>query len=74
MYRNLVLDNIIPGPASQCIAYYELEDIKREVGDNAVDPDDTCPSPSNAFNSGKAPTAVHSNESGHLRNKVPIFS
>lgn len=68
LQTNLVLHNIIPGLATQCIADYELEDIKREIGDNAVDPDNSCPSPSNTCDSGKAPATIHSNDGSHLNN------
>ena len=64
-----MLDYSIPGVATQCITDYELEDVEREIGDNAVYPDNACPSPSNAFDSSKSPATVHSNEGSHLNNK-----
>ena len=62
----LVLDHGIPGLAAQCIADDELEDVKREVGDNAEDPDDSTPAPSNTLDSSKAPVCIDSNYGSQL--------
>jgi len=67
LFQNLVLQQIIPGLPSQCIANDELEDIERDVGDNAVNPDDSCPSPTNPLDSCKGPGCIYSNDSCHLQ-------
>lgn len=55
--------------ATQCITDQELEDIEREIGDNAVDPDSACPSPSDTVDFGKAPVTIYGNEGSHLNNR-----
>ena len=63
----LILEKIIPGFACQCISNDELEDIQRNIEDNAVDPDNTGPSPSYTFDSRKAPICIDSNQSSNLK-------
>lgn len=63
---HLVLKHVVPGLAGQSKSDDELEDIEREVGNDAVNPDHSCPSPPNAMDPGKAPVCIHSNDSGNL--------
>lgn len=63
---DLVLKQVVPCLASQRVAGDELEDIKRDVSNYAIEPDDSCPSPSNALDPGEAPACIHSNQSSHL--------
>lgn len=63
---DLVLKQVIPGFATQGVADDELEDIKRDVGNQAEEPDNSCPSPSNALDPGEAPACIHGYESSHL--------
>uniref|UniRef100_A0A6N2MT07 Uncharacterized protein n=1 Tax=Salix viminalis TaxID=40686 RepID=A0A6N2MT07_SALVM len=65
--KAIARQQIIPGLPSQCIADNEFDDIKRDIGDNAKKPNDSCPSPTNAFDSCKGPACIHSNESSHLQ-------
>ncbi|RWW20605.1 hypothetical protein GW17_00015283 [Ensete ventricosum] len=51
----LVLEKVVPGPAAQTIANDELENVEREVGDEAVEPNDPSPPPSDALHPRKAP-------------------
>ena len=53
--EDLVLEKVVPGLAAERVADDELEDVEREVGDQAEEPDDPCPSPSDALNPGKPP-------------------
>lgn len=66
LFRNLVLEQIIPGLPTQSVSNDELEDIKREVGDDAEEPYGSCPSPPNAFNPSKAPAWIHGYACGNL--------
>lgn len=52
---DLVLEQIVPGPATESIADDELEDVKGEVGDDAEDPNNYCPTPPDALNPCEAP-------------------
>lgn len=63
---NLVLKQIIPGLPTQCIADDELEDIKGEACDDAVNLDHSCPSPTNAMNSSKVPFGIHGDDGCQL--------
>lgn len=69
----LVLDHIIPSLATQCISSRELENVKRNVEDYAVDPDHSCPSPANTFHVSKGPVGIYSNQGSHL-NKIESIS
>lgn len=44
----------------------ELEDVKWDVSDNAVHPDESSPSPSNTVDSCKIPVSVYGNYSSQL--------
>lgn len=55
-----ILSNIIPCLATQCITYDELEEIQRYVENDAVEPNHTCPTPSNSFHVCKLPVCIHS--------------
>ncbi|RRT47164.1 hypothetical protein B296_00033279 [Ensete ventricosum] len=46
---------LLRGPAAQTIANDELENVEREVGDEAVEPNDPSPPPSDALHPRKAP-------------------
>jgi hypothetical protein len=70
---DLILEEIIPGSATQNVADYEFEEIKRDVEDNAVKPDNNCPSPSNAMDSRKSPVAIHSDECCNLNGKPETY-
>lgn len=56
-----LLNNKIPGPATQSIANEELDEIKWDVEDYVIEPDHTSPTPSNPFNCSKAPICIDSN-------------
>lgn len=63
----LVLDHIIPGLSAQSIPNDELKDIEREVGNDAEDPNDSGPSPSDALDASEFPSCIHSNDSSNLQ-------
>jgi hypothetical protein len=62
----LVKDKI-PGSPAHRVTNEELDDIQWQVKDNVVKPNDTSPTPSNAFDCGKSPVGVDSNYSSNLR-------
>lgn len=53
-----IFNHIVPGFATKGVAGDELEDIKRNVCDDTVEPDDSTPSPSAPFDSCKFPVCV----------------
>ena len=57
--RYLVLEEVVPGPAAEHKADEELEQVEREVEDDAVEPDYASPAPADALDPGKAPVGVH---------------
>lgn len=57
-YSYPLLYNKIPCPTAQSIAYNELYQIKWKVKDDVIKPDYTSPTPSNPFNSSKAPICI----------------
>ena len=69
----LILKHIIPGPATQYISDKELEEIKRDVEDDTVDPNDTSPSPTNTMYLCKAPIGIHSNHRSNLINQAKLI-
>lgn len=63
---DLVLEHVVPGTARESHADKKLEDVERNVCNNAVDPDNSSPFPSNSIDSSKVPVCIHSNDSCHL--------
>ena len=61
-----LLNNKIPGPATQSIANEELDEIKWDIEDYVIEPDHTSPTPSNPFNCSKAPICIDRNYCGNL--------
>jgi len=59
---NSLLNDKIPSFPAQSISDEELEDIKWEVKDEIVEPHNTSPAPSNAFDRSEPPVSVHSNQ------------
>jgi len=51
----------------------ELDDIQRQERDDAVQPDNSSPTPANASDVGEAPGGVHCNEGGDLCKKNHSF-
>jgi hypothetical protein len=66
----LILEQIIPGLATQRISDNEFKDIQRDVEDDAVEPNYASPSPPNSANPRKAPICIHSNDGGHLNKSI----
>lgn len=64
--ENLVLQHVVPGFAAQAVADDELEDVEREVSHNAINPDHSGPSPSNALDPCEFPARVNGNNRGNL--------
>ena len=64
--QNLVLEHVVPCTSCESHADEKLENVKRNVCNNAVDPDNSCPSPPNSIDSSKVPVCIHSNGSCHL--------
>lgn len=64
--ENLVLQHVVPGLAAQGVADNELENVKREVSHNAIEPDHSGPSPSNALDPREFPARVNSDDRGNL--------
>ena len=60
-------EDIVPSLATEEVADDELEEVKRDVGYNAVYPDHTGPSPSDSTDPCKAPVCVDSKYSGNLQ-------
>lgn len=58
-YSDLVLEHVVPCFTRKSNANQELEEIKREVSDNAVKPDYSSPFPSNSMDSCKFPVSIH---------------
>lgn len=69
-----ILDHVIPSLATQSISSGKLENVKRNVEDYAVNPDNSCPSPPNSFHISEAPVGVHSNQGSHLKIIELLFS
>lgn len=67
----LILDHCVPCPSTQAKTDDEFKDILRYVGNNGVDPDDCCPSPSNTLDPGEFPVCIYSKHCSNL--KVVIF-
>jgi len=55
-----IFNHVVPSFATKGIASDKLEDIKRNVCDDTVDPDDSTPSPSTTFDSRKFPMRISS--------------
>ena len=64
-----LLNDKIPSFPAQSISDEELEDIKWEVKDEIVEPHNTGPAPSNAFDWSETPVSVHSNQCSYLHPK-----
>lgn len=62
----LVLDNVVPGLPTQSISSDELKNVQRDVKDNAVEPNNTSPSPSNTLYLSKFPVGIYSEDSSNL--------
>lgn len=60
-------EDVVPSLATEEVADDELEDVKRDVGYNAVYPDHTSPSPSDSTDPCKTPVCVDSKYSGNLQ-------
>ena len=66
----LIFKYSIPCLPTQCISNHELENIQRYVGDNGVEPDNTCPSPSHTFDSCKFPVCINSKNCSKLNRQT----
>ena len=66
----LVLQKIIPCLPTQHVANAELEDVEREVSDNAVEPDNARPAPSAPLDLRKRPVRVNSYQRRYLSQKI----
>lgn len=53
-----IFNHVIPSFASKDVAGDELKDIKRNVCDDTINPDDSTPSPSAPFDSRKFPMCI----------------
>jgi len=62
----LVFEEIKPSPTTQNIADGEFQDVKRNVGDQSVNPDNSSPSPPHSFYPCKAPIGINSYDSCNL--------
>jgi hypothetical protein len=67
MNTYLVLQEIVPGLASQHVADGELEQVERDEGDDAVEPDDARPPPPDSSDVGEPKVGPHCNQSGNLQ-------
>lgn len=61
-----LLNNKIPSPPTKGVSDEELNKIKWDVTDKVIKPNDTSPTPSDPFNSSKAPICIDSNYSSNL--------
>lgn len=62
----LILEHVVPSTASESHADEKLEDVKRNVGDNAKDPNNSSPFPPDSVDSSEVPVCIDSNGSCHL--------
>lgn len=67
------MDKVVPGLAAESVANNELENVEREVGDEAVDPDHSGPAPSDALDPGEAPGRVHRDRGSHLQENPSVL-
>lgn len=67
-----LLDDKIPSLSTQSITNDELDEVKRDVEYKIVQPYNTSPTPSNPFNSSKAPICIDSYQGGNLQEN-PVY-
>ena len=76
--KYLVFKEIVPSLATQDVADGELHEVKWEIEDNTVEPNHSCPTPTNSLDPCKTPVGIHcyycSNLHDHkLKNITPPF-
>lgn len=62
----LLVDQIVPGLSALDVSHSELQNIKRNVSDDAVEPDNSGPAPSATLDAGESPVSIHGNECRNL--------
>lgn len=62
----LILQEIIPSFSTQNIADCKFEDVKRDVCNNTIQPDNSSPSPASTLDSCKTPICIDCYEGRHL--------
>ena len=65
-YAHFLVDHVIPSLASESVTDDELENIKRNVGNDTVYPYTSSPSPSTTDDSCESPVCIHSDQCSHL--------
>lgn len=70
----LAIEQIVPCLPTQDVTNCKLDQIKREVENKAVQPNDSRPSPPDALDLGKSPICIYCNERCYLQSYFHWYS